>query len=173
MTIGEVVQQYPSVIPILLEAGVHCIGCHVSAWESLEDGFRGHGMQEERIDHILSQLNEAVEDEVYGEDIKMTELAAEKLKEILQQQKKEGCGLRIEVVPGGCSGMQYSFSLTKEPSKGDEVLDLNEVKVFMNKESFELLKGSKIDYVESLQDAGFRIHNPNAKSNCGCGKSFG
>tara|TARA_Y100000310_G_scaffold244886_1_gene249796 strand:- start:2050 stop:2256 length:207 start_codon:yes stop_codon:yes gene_type:complete len=61
MTIGEIIQEYPITIPVLLEAGVHCVGCHVAAWEKLEDGLRGHGMSEEKIDEVIKKLNEAVE----------------------------------------------------------------------------------------------------------------
>ena len=172
MTIGEVIQEYPSTIPVLLEAGVHCVGCHVAAWEKLEDGFRGHGMSEERIDEILGKLNAVVSDDNIGDEVVMTSLAVDKLKEVLKEQGKEDCGLKIDVIPGGCNGMQYSFGIMKEGLEGDKTLEMGDVKVFISKESFELLKGSKIDYVDSLTDAGFRITNPNAKSSCGCGKSF-
>ena len=62
MTIGEVVAKYPAVIEPLQEAGVHCVGCHVSYSESLEDGFKGHGMTDEQVDSVIVKLNKAVEE---------------------------------------------------------------------------------------------------------------
>lgn len=171
MTIGEVVQQYPSTVPVLLEAGVHCVGCHVAAWETLEEGFKGHGMDDEDIEFIMSKLNNIISEDNFEGEINVTPLAARKLKEILKEQGKDDYSLKIEIVPGGCNGMQYSFSLVKESDNGVE-LNFDGVKILLSKEDFELLKGSKVDYLENLTDAGFRIYNPNAKSSCGCGKSF-
>ena len=60
MTIGDVVAKYPAVIEPLQEAGVHCVGCHVSYSESLEDGFKSHGMTDEQVDEVIAKLNKAV-----------------------------------------------------------------------------------------------------------------
>src|SRR3989344_3847192 len=139
MTISEVIEKYPSTIETLLMTGVHCIGCHVSYFETLEQGMKGHGMTDEEIKEVI----------------------------------KDKDGLRIEVIPGGCSGYMYNITTEDKINNDDKVFEEKGVKVILDKESLDLLKGSKLDYVDSLQDAGFRIHNPNAKSTCGCGHSFG
>ena len=89
----------------------------------------------------------------------------------IKEAIKDKNGLRIEVVPGGCSGYMYNITTEDKINKNDKVIEEKNVKLIIDKESFSLLKGAKLDYVDSLQDAGFKIHNPNAKSSCGCGKS--
>jgi len=173
-TIGEVVAKYPAVIEPLQEAGVHCVGCHVSYSESLEGGFKGHGMSDEEIDSVIVKLNKAVE-EYKGEEGKefiITKKAAEKLIEVLKENSKEGSGLRVEIVPGGCSGFQYGLELDDNTTDLDLVIEDKGVKIIISKDNMQFLKGAKLDYVDSLQGAGFKISNPNANSSCGCGQSF-
>src|SRR3990167_1345205 len=90
MTIGDVVAKYPAVIEPLQEAGVHCVGCHVSYSESLEDGFKGHGMTNEDVDAVILKLNKAiVEYKVEeGKDFIITNKAAQKLIEVLKENNK-------------------------------------------------------------------------------------
>ncbi|MFH1649536.1 MAG: iron-sulfur cluster assembly accessory protein, partial [Candidatus Woesearchaeota archaeon] len=73
---------------------------------------------------------------------------------------------------GGCSGFQYGMEIIPEADPGDTTIEVDGVKFFVDAQSHELLKGAKVDYVDSLQGAGFKISNPNAKSTCGCGQSF-
>ena len=174
MTIGDVVAKYPAVIEPLQEAGVHCVGCHVSYSESLEDGFKGHGMTDEEVDAVITKLNHAVE-EYKGEEGKefiITKKAAEKLIEVLKENNKGGSGLRVEIVPGGCSGFQYGLELDDNTTDLDLVIEDKGVKIIISKENLQFLKGAKLDYVDSLQGGGFKISNPNAHSSCGCGQSF-
>ncbi len=174
MTIGELVQKYPSCSEVLLEAGVHCVGCGAAFWETIEQGLKGHGMTDEDVDEVVKQLNDAIPTDAGGSNdtVVVTEKAAEKLKNILKEQKKEGYGLRIEVLPGGCSGFQYAFDFENEKKENDTVIEVSGVNFFVDNESIKMLKGARIDYVDSLQGAGFKISNPNAKSTCGCGQSF-
>ena len=132
---------------------------------------KGHGMTDEEIDDVIKEMNNVVKEEKLSnnEDFKITEKAASKIKEVI----KDKDGLRIEVIPGGCSGYMYNITTEDKINNDDKVFEEKGVKVILDKESLDLLKGSKLDYVDSLQDAGFRIHNPNAKSTCGCGHSFG
>ena len=174
MTIGDVVAKYPAAIEPLQSAGVHCVGCHVSYHETLEQGFKGHGMSDEEVDIVISKLNKAVE-EYKGEEGKefiVTKKAAEKLSEALKENNKEGSGLRVEIVPGGCSGFQYGLELDENQTDLDLVIEEKGVKIIISRENMQFLKGAKLDYVDSLQGAGFKISNPNVKSGCGCGQSF-
>lgn len=170
IAISEVIEKYPSTIETLLMIGVHCIGCHVSYFETLEQGMRGHGMSDEEIDEVIKEMNEVVKQENLNknDDFKITEKAVLKIKEVLKDKK----GLRIEVIPGGCSGYMYNIATEDKINNNDKVIEEDSIRIIMDKESFDLLKGSKLDYVDSLQGAGFKIHNPNAKSTCGCGNSF-
>ncbi len=171
MSISEVIEKYPSTIETLLTTGVHCIGCHVSYFETLEQGMKGHGMTDDEIDQVVNEMNKVVEEEKLSnnDEFKITEKAANKIKEVVKNKK----ALRVEVVPGGCAGYMYNITTENKINKEDKIIQDKGVKIILDKESFNLLKGSKLDYVDSLQDAGFKIHNPNSKSTCGCGHSFG
>lgn len=176
MTISEVIKTYPSSTEILLASGVHCVGCGVSTIETLGQGLRGHGMPEEQVQKILDDLNRAADlsdSTAQGteETLIITEKAAEKLKQILKAQNKEGQGLRIAVIPGGCSGSQYDLNIA-DKKENDVVLNEYEVNFYLDKNSADKLVGSKLDYIDTLQGAGFKISNPNVSS-CGCGSSFG
>ncbi|MBI2106270.1 iron-sulfur cluster assembly accessory protein [Candidatus Woesearchaeota archaeon] len=174
-TIGDIVESHPEVIETLTELGVHCVGCHVSPFESLEMGFKGHGMSDEDVEQAVIKLNEVIENsknevKEIDDKIHLTRNAAEKIKSLTKNGDKTG--LRIHIEKGGCSGYTYEMEVA-EKSKGD--LEFNEygVKVFIDKTSFDKLKGSYVDYLDSLQGAGFKIKNPNATTTCGCGESFG
>jgi len=173
MNIGEVVQRYPSSVEVLLAAGVHCVGCHVSYSETLEQGFRGHGMSEEEIDQVVTDLNKMAQEEQVTSDqpVVLTIKAAEKLKSILAAEGKPDAGLRVDIVPGGCEGSSYGLELADAAAPQDEVFEQHGVKLFVGKADLAAIHGSKIDYVDSLVDGGFRISNPH-KHHCGCGKSF-
>ena len=177
MTIGDVVAKYPACIETLQAAGVHCVGCHVSYHETLEQGFKGHGMSDEDVDSVIQKMNLAVEENKHevGKEFIVTTKAAAKLLEVLKENNKEKSGLRVQIVPGGCSGFQYGLELDDNTSDLDQVMDEKGVKIIIEKEHLEFLKGAKLDYVDSLQGGGFKISNPNVKSGsgCGCGQSFG
>jgi iron-sulfur cluster assembly accessory protein len=104
--------------------------------------------------------------------VSLTERAAEKIKEFMLKEGKMGSGLRVAVLPGGCSGHTYSLTFEERSLSSDTQLEFFGVKVFVDKMSEPLLQGSQIDYVESLQGAGFSVNNPNVNGGCGCGKSF-
>ena len=171
MTIGEVVRLYPQCIEIMLSYGLHCVGCGANTMETLYQGSAGHGMPDDVFQEMISALNAAVV-ETEGKTLVITAKAAEKVQELLVKNHKETWGLRIQVIKGGCAGKEYKFSFEESPQEGDEVLVIGNVKVFVDAESGLYLKGSLVDYIESLEESGFRVSNPNASHSCGCGKSF-
>jgi iron-sulfur cluster assembly protein len=81
-------------------------------------------------------------------------------------------GLRIRVVPGGCSGFSYSMQIEEAPRQGDEIFDQSGLRVFVDMFSRQYLEGVQIDYVSSVMGSGFTFSNPNATGSCGCGSSF-
>ncbi|RMF16671.1 MAG: iron-sulfur cluster insertion protein ErpA [Candidatus Dadabacteria bacterium] len=104
--------------------------------------------------------------------LEITEPAAAKIGELLQKHDDADLGLRISVVGGGCSGFQYDMAFDKA-RETDEVIEVGEgVRVLVDPVSYRYLQGTQVDYVESLQGAGFAFNNPNATRTCGCGKSF-
>jgi iron-sulfur cluster assembly accessory protein len=102
----------------------------------------------------------------------LTEAASRKLAEIVGKQAEPVGGLRDFVQKGGCSGFSYGMSLASEVGAGDWVGEFGGVKVLVDAESAPVLKGVRIDFVDSLQGSGFSIENPNAVRSCGCGNSF-
>ena len=105
--------------------------------------------------------------------ISLTEKAASKVKLLLEKENKQDYGLRVGVTPGGCSSYMYDIGLEKAPKENDMVIEEKGVKIFINPESIAFMKGSTVDYIDSLTNAGFKINNPNAKTSCGCGHSVG
>ena len=105
--------------------------------------------------------------------LNLTENAASKVKKMLEKENKKDYGLRVGVISGGCSGYMYEIALEKIPKENDNVFEDKGVKIFVNPESVAFMKGSSVDYVESLQNSGFKVKNPNVKRSCGCGHSVG
>ena len=104
--------------------------------------------------------------------VKLTDAAIVKVKEIMAAQDPLPAGLRIGVVGGGCSGFQYSMSFENQSGMMDKVMRFEDLKVFVDATSAMYLNGCVVDYVETLEAAGFKFENPTVKSTCGCGSSF-
>ena len=104
--------------------------------------------------------------------LNMTPNAIAKVKEIMGQQNPVPAGLRVGVVGGGCSGFSYSMSFENAAGLMDKSYDFDGLKVYVDATSLMYLNGCVVDYVETLEGAGFKFENPNVKSTCGCGSSF-
>jgi iron-sulfur cluster assembly accessory protein len=104
--------------------------------------------------------------------INFTASAIAKVKEVMAQQDPVPAGLRIGVVGGGCSGFQYSMSFENGAGMMDKTFNFDGLNVYVDATSLMYLKGATVDYVETLEGAGFKFDNPNVKSTCGCGSSF-
>ena len=104
--------------------------------------------------------------------INLTTVAAGKVKEIMSMQNPAPTALRVAVVGGGCSGFQYHMAFETQTNETDHVLEFDGVKVLVDQMSSMYLDGVEIDYIETLEGAGFKFNNPNVKSTCGCGSSF-
>src|SRR5918998_4325749 len=104
----------------------------------------------------------------------VTEPAAAEIKKFMSSEEglPETAGLRVRVVPGGCSGFQYSLNIEEESRPNDNVLDSNGVRLFVDMFSAQYLNGVVIDYVTNVMGSGFTFNNPNATGGCGCGSSF-
>ena len=104
--------------------------------------------------------------------VTLTPHAVAKVKEIMAQQNPLPAGLRVGVVGGGCSGFSYSMSFENSPGMMDKTFNFDGLKVYVDATSMMYLDGCIVDYVETLEGAGFKFENPNVKSTCGCGSSF-
>jgi len=104
--------------------------------------------------------------------ITLTSSAVAKVKEIMAQQTPVPAGLRVGVQGGGCSGFSYAMSFENSAGMMDKTFDMDGLKVYVDATSVMYLNGCIVDYVETLEGAGFKFENPNVKSTCGCGSSF-
>ena len=106
--------------------------------------------------------------------LEVTDSAITEIKKFMASDEglPETAGLRVRVVPGGCSGFQYSLNIEEDSRQGDFILNQNGVKLFVDMFSGQYLNGVKIDYVTGVMGSGFTFTNPNATGSCGCGTSF-
>ena len=106
--------------------------------------------------------------------VTLTDRAGEQVKQFMAQEQvpAETAGLRVAVLPGGCSGFKYGLNIEERPLDDDVVAEINGIRVFVDAFSAQYLQGVTIDYVSTMQGAGFTFDNPNASGSCGCGSSF-
>ncbi len=110
-----------------------------------------------------------------GVNVRLTPAALGKVREFIASEKEmapDTIGLRIGVLPGGCSGFKYEMSIDEAPASDDLVVEIEGVKLFVDPFSAQYLAGVTVDYVSTMQSSGFSFGNPNATGGCGCGTSF-
>lgn len=111
--------------------------------------------------------------ETVSTGITLTDAAAAKVKDLIDREENPALALRVAVQAGGCSGMKYALYFDDEVKESDIVGEFGGVKVIVDQASVSFIKGATVDYLDTLQQQGFAINNPNAKSGCACGDSFG
>ena len=109
-----------------------------------------------------------------GIQVVLTPRAVEEVLKFIEAEKVQldTAGLRVSVLPGGCSGFKYSLNIEERPLEDDHIVPVDRVRVFVDGFSLQYLNGVTIDYVSSMQGSGFTFSNPNASGGCGCGSSF-
>ena len=175
MTIDAILGKFPQksqrIAQELSNAGLQCVGCQASTWETLEVGMYGHGKSDAEIEELLCSLNQILEETSDPMSITMTKRAAGKFLSILQSDKKEGWALRFADKPGGCGGFEYVLDFSKAAEEEDEVFESEGVPIHVNRKMLPRLLGCEIDYLDGLMGAGFKVSNPNVKGSCSCGSS--
>lgn len=104
--------------------------------------------------------------------IQITDVAVDKIKELLAAQEVPNLFLRVGVQPGGCSGFSYAMGFDDEQADSDKVIQFQSLKVVVDEESYKYLNGLEIDFQDAGMGGGFTMNNPNAQATCGCGSSF-
>jgi iron-sulfur cluster assembly protein len=104
--------------------------------------------------------------------VKVTERAAAKLSQLLTRQGRPQGALRVAVIGGGCSGLQYKMDLVDGPANRDILVESNRVRVVVDPKTALFVSGSSVDFSDDLQKGGFKVTNPNAVAHCSCGESF-
>lgn len=175
MTIEEIFSSFPQKSQKLAQeitnAGLNCVGCGAAVWETLEAGMLSHGFSEEAIDKLLNRLNQVLNEKVDLGTITITKRAADKYREILEEEGKASWGLRFADKAAGCSGFEYVLDYSEKAKSDDQVFVSEGLEIHVNNQVVERLMGSVIDFVDGLNGSGFKITNPNVKGSCGCGKS--
>lgn len=105
-------------------------------------------------------------------NIKFSDNAATKVAELLKSEENKELKLRVYITGGGCSGFSYGFTFDDKDKEGDFAVVNQGVKMVVDMMSYQYLTGATVDYLEDLQGSRFIVHNPNAKTTCGCGSSF-
>jgi len=177
MTIEEILSLFPYKAQRLSQeitnAGLHCVGCHAATWETLEAGMMGHGMDEAAIERLVTRLNALLDEPVDHSTISITKRGAQKFLEILEEEGKQGWGLRLAERMAGCNGFEYSLDYSEKALADDTIFESQGIQIHVSKATVSRLLGSEVDFVDGLQGSGFKISNPNVKSSCGCGTSHG
>ena len=150
--IGEVIDACPAAADVLLKKGVHCIGCGVRNFETIEHGLQVHGFTEREIDEVVAELNRVLQ-----KVISITSAAAKKLKALMKTEKKTGCFLRVQAVNG-----KYGLDFERTAGKDDEVISENGLRFIIAKKTLREVRGARIDYIQAPV-SGFTIAGPKRK----------
>lgn len=183
MIISEILAEHPEksqiLSEIMMDFGIHCVGCGAAGFETLEQGVLGHGFSEKDLNKLIVDLNKAISGkseikkiQIKDFKLKLTDNALKKIRELIKTEGKEKNILRVSVLAGGCSGYSYDLELTEKPIKEDLHFKQEEIDISVDRESLEYLNGTEIDFLDSIKESGFKFNNPNASKECGCGKSF-
>lgn len=178
LTIQEIFTRFPQkaqrLAQIMTDLGLHCVGCSASTWETLEAGVLGHGMTEHTLNTLIEKLNSVLEEEpVPSDSVTLTERAALKYLQILEQENKQGWGIRFTEKLSGCNGYEFVLDFSEKAEEDDLIIESQGIEIHFKSEQKERLLGSEIDYIDSLNNGGFKVSNPNVKSSCSCGSSHG
>jgi iron-sulfur cluster assembly accessory protein len=175
MTIEGIFSRFPhksqKLAQEMTNSGLHCVGCGAAVWETLEAGMLSHGFSPEDVDDMVDKLNGILSQKTDLSSIAFTKRAAEKYKQILKEDGKEGWGLRFGDKAAGCSGFEYVLDYSEKAESDDTIFPSEGVEIHVKTADVSRLLGAEIDFVDGLNGSGFKISNPNVKGSCGCGKS--
>ncbi|MBT4870406.1 MAG: DUF1858 domain-containing protein [Candidatus Diapherotrites archaeon] len=141
-TLGQILQQYPEVAPVLSKAGLHCVGCHVSEYESVEDGCKAHGLSDEKIENIIKEANAKITEFDAMEDVSFTKKAT------LELEKRKGKEKYVKIMPVFDG---FDFEATSEKEE-DEIILNKELSLIGDKKIQRFLKGVVVDFSEKESD---------------------
>lgn len=157
--IGEMVQLYPKTSDIMLSWGLACVGCSINVFESVEEGARIHGqMSDKEIEELLKELNKVAKPvkKLKAGWFFVTERALDSIKEIVEDEKKSGYGLKIKVTVEEEEN-QYELEFKKKASSEDKVFCIHGQHLFIDPESYKLLKNLQMDYLDNNMVTGFKF----------------
>jgi len=172
MLIGDIINKYPEAAGIMLGYGLHCVGCSANPFDTVEGGCMSHGMDEETVGNLVGDLNKMVGnlDNRKGKVVSITKVAAQKFLEFMKEEKKSN--IKLGVIDNGHGTLQYSLDFSDSVNKTEEIFEDNGIKILVEKDVVDMVRGLEIDYVKNKNGSGFKIKNPNSKAG-GCGSGCG
>ena len=177
MTIGEVIAKHPFLAEIMTSYGLHCVGCGVNPYETIEQGCLGHGMPEETLERMMDEINDAVTSTPKEEQkFIISRNAVEKLNGFAKQEGKKNFALRLGIASNGCCGgdeLNYTLEFADKSESDEIVLSNNGVNLYVNSHVINKINDISIDYVEDKNGAGFKIETSAKQSSGGCGSGCG
>lgn len=168
MTISSIIEKYPYAADSLKARGIHCVGCGVSNFETLEQGVLGHGRKKEELEEILNEINLMIE-EMSDAIFVVTDRASKVILETMKEEDDAYIGLHIKVNTTCNCTFEYHFKFIKDFNEDDFLVEQNGLKISIEKDSLPMIKGTRMDYVMSVQGAGLKLSNPNSPEGAGCG----
>lgn len=160
MNIAEITKKFPQAAEVLVEYGLHCVGCAINEYESIEQGAMGHGMDKEMIDDMIAEMNLVITKKpdfpLNEKGITITPRAVKMLKSLMKEDKDRAKGLQLKAQKGE-GGLDYFLDLVKGPEEGEDTLDWKGIQVFIDEHSLRLMKPSIVDFVKSPGGEGFKI----------------
>ncbi len=155
---------------VLVENGINAVQINKNLLNTVEQTVASSGMPKELLQKILKEMNEKAkepttekEKRTYEKAVSVTPLAAQKIREMMASKGLKDYSLKFSIQSAGCAAYIYDMDFEKKPTRNEIVVEDNGVKVLVNKKSLKLLEGTQIDYIPS--SGGFKINNPNVKSN--------
>jgi hybrid cluster-associated redox disulfide protein len=159
--IGDVIQKYPQSIDVFMNYGLHCIGCSLAGWETIEQGAQVHGFNNKIINQLLKELNQYISNQLPDLDndtspIKVTSRAAKQVLNLMKKSKGAKY-LRITLVQLPF-GHKYGFKFEKKKSKSDIIIEKYNTHFVISNKDFKVIKGSTLDYLSFIPGNGFKIY---------------
>jgi hybrid cluster-associated redox disulfide protein len=155
MNIGEVVEKYPETVSVMMSYGLHCIGCHVSLYESIEQGSLAHGMNSSDIGKMIKDMNN-VREKFAKTPFIISEKAAKKIKELA---KGKEFGLRIAInMEAEFGESRFLLSLENKPKQNEKTISADGVNIFIDEETLKYAKGCTINFIKEGKTEGFTMN---------------
>lgn len=178
MTIDSILHGFPNhskaLEDAITKAGLQCVGCHASNWETLQDGMNKHGYPQEAIHNLVEQLNTILKDGASQaenlETIEISPTAAKYFVQFATEEGKKNAALRFGEESSGC-GHKYILDFSDNAEPDDAVFTSHGIHIHVKQKLLQRLLGSFIDYIEHPTSGGFKVKNRKAKSSCGCGSA--
>lgn len=163
--IAKTVEKYPFLAELMMERGLHCVGCVASPVETIEEGVKSHGASDKEVNELIKQLNNAIS--IHGIEtpiLTITNSAVKQIKKMKKEKKKENSALRVRAESSGCCAVSYSMGFASEKKEDEKQVEINGITTYYSIDAENRLRGTIINW---SAEKGFVLMNPNKKE-CKC-----